>query len=146
MPDTFSVRAKAAAAPYIKDEHALAVLGDLVSLVKVCESVLMDVRDDSVKAMAAQALHAFTGGLQSNPFWRNNAAYLAPVFNTTVGAWMDSFGYLAGGTATAEDRLAFMVTQNALPEIAIAVLYCEQGQAGTLKYGLELRKALLALQ
>jgi hypothetical protein len=129
--------------PHIEDDAARAVVADLLEFVRTTEKVLQGDSSDETRLGMARSFVALTTGLNSNPFWLRHSGYIMPVFATTASAWMDSIGYVQGSTSS--DRAAFLVTRNMLPEVAVAVLYCESGAKGVQDHALILRKKLLEL-
>lgn len=143
---SFYSDAVATAKPYFADteqrESALAVIGELLNFVRTAEEVLSGRGgSDSARQGMSQLLVGFTIGLSGNAFWRQHAGYLMPVFATAVTSWGDSFGYLSSDTD--QDRAAFMATNNAVAEVAVAVLYCAEGPVAAREKSMPLRRAFM---
>lgn len=126
---------------YFIGEGASHVVAALLSSVHTAEQVLAGRSDDDVRVGMAQLMIDFTVGLNSNPFWLKHSGYIMPVFSTGVSAWMDSMAYL--DAKTPEDRVAFIATRNAMTEVAMAVLFCDQGAKGVREKGTDLRRVML---
>lgn len=137
------------AKPYFEEterrDAALAVIGELHNFINTAQAVFMgDTITDDIRVGMSQILVGFTIGLNDNPFWKQHAAYLMPVFANATISWGDSFGYLAGDTD--QDRAAFMACSNAMAEVAVAVLYCAEGTGAVREKSMRLRRDFMNLR
>ena len=134
-----------AIAPFIRDEAARSVVNSLLGAAATVDRVIRGESTDEVKQDAAQMLLDFTSGLNSNPFWLRHSGYIMPVYTSAVMSWLHSYQYTKAD-APPEDKLAFLAARNVLAEVAVAVLYCEQGTKGMVQTGAQLRQALMKLR
>lgn len=136
---------KSAIAPHINDEAAQGVVTSLLGGVYTIDKIIRGEVDDDVKSAAAQLLLDFTAGLNANPFWMQHSGYIMPVFTNAAMSWLHSYQYTKTD-ASPENKLNFLVARNVLAEVAVAVLYCEQGTKGMVEKGARLREAIMQLR
>lgn len=127
---------------FIIDPAARGVVASMFAAVHNVEKVMKGEVTDDVRVGVMQMFFDLTVGLGDNPFWRQHSGYLLPVFQMAANAWRDSFEHLSDPKDEASN-IAFLTTRNTMCELAVAVLYCEQGAAGLAKNSVSLRKAVM---
>lgn len=135
--------------PIILDPAARSVVAAMFAAVHSVEQVMKGEIGEDVRTGVMSMFFDLTVGLNDNHFWRTHSGYLLPVFQMGANAWRDSFSHLAATDTDPNDRqssVAFLTSRNAMCELAVAVLYCEQGAAGLAEKSVELRKAVMKME
>ena len=138
---------------YIQTPSGRAVALELIMLLRTMERGLTEqtftpeLRNDVLRSFTTLLLD-----LPANVFWREHASYLLPIVATSVNAWIDSTRYaekasIPEGTIpneqAVEATLRFHGLRNTMVEVALAVVYCEQGAGGLRDVSFDMREKLI---
>ena len=129
--------------PYFNGEDALAVAVTLINAISATEQVLLGDRGRDTAVSVGRMLTDFAFGLYGNPFWRQHAGHLAPVFATAVMARLDSYEHAGSRQRDALENLAHLSSRQAVAEVLVQVLFCEQGTRGVASSSRSLRAEVI---
>lgn len=129
--------------PFYESDQARDVALALVNAIVATEAVMLDGSGPAVKQGVARMLLDFSFQLYGNPFWQRFAASLQPVLAMAVIARMDSYGHATTRTRGAAEQVAFLASRQAAVEVAVQVLFYEQGTKGVHTQSQNLRIALV---
>lgn len=120
-------------------EAAAALLGAFYATERICAGKT----DEQAKGAVMQMLVDLTFGLPSNGWWKQNGAFVMPVFATAVNAWMDSLVYFTMG----KDKEPYAISTRAvIMEVASACLLVDKGVVQTREHSRLLRDQLAAVR
>lgn len=129
--------------PFYESDEARDVALALVNAIVATEAVMLDGSGQAVKQGVARMLMDFSFQLYGNPFWQRFAASLQPVLAMAVIARMDSYGHSATRSRGNVEQVAFLSSRQAAVEVAVQVLFYEQGTKGVHTQSQNLRLMLI---
>jgi len=114
--------------------ESLAALDVFMSLVNVSGTMIGSGNYSSITAIAD-----LTFTLNTNPFWIKHAAYLVPVLNVVINAFMDANAMALEAKEPIWEKLQYH-NRNCWLELLPAIVLCLKGHLVMRKYSLEMKK------
>lgn len=138
-PDQIEAKLK----PFYETDDALQVAVAMVNAITSTEQVLLGETGREVAVASGRFLTDFAFGLMGNKFWQLNAGHIVPVLATAVMARMDSYKHAQARAQDPAQGVAHISARQAVAEVAVQVLFCEQGTSGAVASSGDLRRMMI---
>lgn len=136
---------------YTQSQSARAVAVDLIMMLRTAEkAAASETLDSDARGEVLRSYAALLLDLPANTFWRENAGFLTPIVAMAFNAWIDASHYMQ---LTLDDRQTETARTGAIlqvhglrhtaVEVALGVIYCEQGAGGLRAASVALRDKLM---
>ena len=139
---------------YYKEKATTACVMAMYSSIRTSYRMIAGKDDPLTRAGVLQMLVDLTYGLHFNPFYMAYSSRINPVFYIAVNAYIDSLVYMdedsgvpdSAMTAKIELRHKVISCKNAIHELALFCLMCEQGGGNYRSLSRQMRDDLINIE